>query len=106
VRPGSPFAGHDLAPEATDDPDQAVPVGLSALVTYRPESDGEMECDTAAAGVLHLMSNTLPARTRTVEALASFARLAETATFRSGTRGEAANAAQHLLALLADPANA
>jgi hypothetical protein len=102
VRQSSPYAGHSLAPEATDDPAEPAPVGISALLRYQPDTDWDVDEVTSAAGVLHLMSNTLAARTRTVEALSTFAQLSGAAVFHTGTRGESNQAAQRLLAVLDD----
>jgi hypothetical protein len=104
VRANSPYAGRALLPArsaeiAQSATDQAGPVtvGVCAHVRYRQEPGGEIRDVTAAAGILDLLDNTLAARSRTVEALASFEAISRTARFLRGFRGDADAAAHELL---------
>ncbi len=107
VRPSSPYAGRSPLPATS----QAiaglatvaagpVPVGLCARLRYRADLGWEIEEVSPAAGILELMDNTLAARSRTVEALATFAALSRSARFVSGFRSDADVAAYHLLDVL------
>ena len=78
------------------------PVGLCARLRYRETPGWEIADATPAAGILDLMDNTLAARSRTVEALSAFEALSHTARFLNGFRGDADEAARHLLNALAE----
>ncbi|MBX3070848.1 MAG: hypothetical protein KF883_10150 [Thermomicrobiales bacterium] len=80
--------------------DIAVPVGIVAALRFDREQGWSVEQTSRGAGVLALLKNTVAARERPVDSMAVMARAVEQAIVLEGTRGEAAEAAERLLALL------
>lgn len=101
-RPDSPAAGWGLRLPVPGSPEPPpVPVALVATVRFEPQAALAVEDVPAAAAVLHLMSNTVAARSRPVEALDTLTLVTATARRLEGTRGDAEEAAHAILAELA-----
>ena len=75
-------------------------VRLVAHLTYRPGAEWAPQTVTAGAGVLALLDNTLPARTRPAQVMAVTTRAVSEARILVGDRGEADVTARRLLAEL------
>lgn len=82
---------------AGEDP---VPLGLVAELRYSPSTGWDVEPMTPGAAALSLIGNTLPARLRPQQVLATISRAVADVPALKGHRGEADEAAQELLARL------
>ena len=80
--------------------EQPLPIGLVAVTTYRPGAVWQPKRLSAGEGVLALMSNTVPAQTRSQEALRNITRAVEGAVVIQSERAEADALAPLLLAEL------
>jgi hypothetical protein len=80
--------------------DKPVPIGLIAALRYDREAGWTAKESSKGAGVLALLSNTVAARERPIDALGMMAKAVEHAVILEGTRGEAEEAASQLLTLL------
>ena len=80
---------------------QPVDVGLIAVTQYRPGAKWSPREMTAGVALLALLSNTIPARTRSDEALRALAAASEGAVAVETERGEADETAEAILAMLA-----
>lgn len=80
--------------------DDALPVGLIAVTSYRPGATWRPHRQSRAAGAMALLSNTVPARERPAQAMAAVRQAAAPALVLEGDRGEAAEIASELLAAL------
>jgi hypothetical protein len=83
--------GHPIAPGP-------VPVGLIVITAYRPGARWDPSERTSGEGALALLANTVPARERSAEALRAVRAAATGAVVIETDRGDAAEAARHLLA--------
>lgn len=77
-----------------------LPVGLVAAIRFRAGASWQVTDADQAACAEALLDNAVAARIRPAEVLATSARVARSARFLTGVRGEAADAAQHLQDLL------
>ncbi len=73
------------------------PIGIIALTSYRPGAEWRPARVSPAAGMLGLLENTVPARDRPAEAMATTRRAIAGAVVLQGARGDAARAARGLL---------
>jgi hypothetical protein len=76
---------------------EPVPIGLVAALRYDAEQGWDVREVSKGAGVLALLGNTVAARERPVDALATMAKAVEHAVVLEGTRGEAEEAARLLI---------
>jgi hypothetical protein len=97
---GAPGPLLDPAREGWRVGSEAVPVGLVALLRYDPSSGWDIETVSAGAGVLGLLGNTVAARLRPADSLATMAAAIGNAQVIAGTRGEADRAAERLIEML------
>ncbi len=74
-----------------------VTAGLIVLTWYSPGGQWRPSRGSRAEGALALLENTVSARLRPAAALRAAGRLARTAQFLSGQRGEASDTAQAML---------
>ena len=81
-------------------PADPMPVGLVALVEFQPNGSLVIEDLAPASATLGLLANTVCARSRPQESLDAALRIARACPAVAGTRGEAAEAVQLLLARL------
>jgi hypothetical protein len=79
-----------------------IPVGLVVATTYEPNAEWAPVRLTSGEGVLALLEDTLPARTRPNEWMRALTIAAQGAVILQGTRGEADDLAPVLLATLGD----
>jgi hypothetical protein len=77
-----------------------VRAGLVVVLRYDATTGWAVAPLTRGQSVLHLIDNTVPARTRPRAVLTALTALTDGATALTGTRGDADEAAAHLLALL------
>lgn len=75
-----------------------LPVRTILVCTYRPGSEWRPSQLSAGQGVLAMLSNTVPARSKPAEALGSIRRAVEGATVLEGDRGDASSIVDQLLA--------
>ncbi len=80
---------------------EPVPVAVVAHVRYDASAQWDVHAIGPGEGTLALIDNAVAAQTRSAEVLAHCAAAARHATFVRGRRGEAADAAAQLIALLA-----
>jgi hypothetical protein len=83
--------------------DERVPIGIVAAVRYDAERGWDAKQGSKGAGVLALLSNTVAARERPIDALAVMARAVESALVLEGARDEATDSARRLIDLLETP---
>jgi hypothetical protein len=76
------------------------PIGLVAALRYDAELGWTAGAVSKGAGVLVLLSNTVAARERPIDALGVMARAVEHAVILEGTRGEAEEAVEQLTSML------
>lgn len=81
--------------------DQALPVGLIAITSYKPGGTWSPRRLTAGEGAMAVLANTVPARERPREAMRAIRAAVEGAVVIESERGEADEVAAHLLAELA-----
>lgn len=74
-----------------------VTAGLIVLTSYAPGAQWRPSIGSRAEGALALLENTVSARLRPAAALRATSRLARTAQFLAGQRGEASDTAQAML---------
>lgn len=75
----------------------AMPTGLVALISYRPDRAGQIEEIQNAAAIMSLCQHTVAIRQRPADALAFLGNVAKSARVIRGYRGEAEEAAGWLL---------
>lgn len=76
---------------------EAIPVGLVAVISYRPGATLSPEPLAAGAALLALLGHTIPARTRPQQAMATLKAAVQGATAWKSERGEAADAAKTII---------
>ncbi|HUG54018.1 MAG TPA: hypothetical protein VMR21_10460 [Vicinamibacteria bacterium] len=86
----------ELGAEAGSPP---LPVGLVVVGSYARGRRTRLRPASTAAAALALLSNAVPARRRPAAVLSTLSKVARRAPALSGTRGEAQEAARHLLAV-------
>jgi hypothetical protein len=77
-----------------------LPVRTILISTYRPGVDWRPSPLSAGQGVLAMLANTVPARSKPAEALRAITRAVESATVLAGDRGEASSIVDQLLATM------
>ena len=82
--------------------EEALPVGLIAVTSFRPGAVWRPKRWSAGQGALALLANTVPARVRPAESMRAVRAACEAALVLEGERGEADEAAPELLAALED----
>jgi hypothetical protein len=78
--------------------ERPLPVGTILVSTYRPGAQWRPSKLSAGEGVLAMLDNTVPARSRPAEALRAITRAVEGATVLEGDRGEASSVVAQLVA--------
>lgn len=78
--------------------DRPLPISTILVSTYRPGVEWLPSTLSAGEGVLAMLANTVPARSRPAEALRAISRAVEGATVLEGDRGEASSVVSQLLA--------
>jgi hypothetical protein len=89
---------HSVASLGGTEGDCPLPVGTILVSAYRPGAEWRPSTLSAGEGVLAMVANSVPARTRPAEVLRSVTRAAEGATVLKGDRGEASLVVSQLLA--------
>jgi hypothetical protein len=92
---------HDISTFGGVIGDDALPIGLIALAQFVPGRRWEPARLSAGQAVLSMLSNTVPAQERPEQSLAAIKRAVDGAVVLQGERGEAAEVARELLAMLA-----
>jgi hypothetical protein len=90
-------APEELGERASDDP---VPVGLFALLRHDHADGWNVAPLSRAHAILALLSQTVPARSRTLDAMSALERATEEALTVHGTRGDADEAGVTLLQMI------
>jgi hypothetical protein len=97
LRPRRDAAGARIAAAELGAGTRPLPVGLVVVSRYQEAGRWRPSTLTAGQGVLELLANTVPARRRPAAVLETLSRVAATAPFLKGVRGEATETAGHLL---------
>lgn len=98
LRPGGPSFAVAAAPAVADTPKD---VGAIVITTYRPGTSFQVERATPARGALALLENAAVARERPAQVMSTVRTAASQAVVYDGERGEADQAADAIIRLMA-----